>query len=417
MNIIRKQHPQNDNLMASFRNIRELINALQKGARLLRDMFDKRKTVSINYDTALEILDEKEDHLQLLLRTGVIEQVGDKLELGEAYLRFFEEVLEVNDTINVAMVQEYIGTLKLNIDSVLAEDNPARKAQFMRDIRHGFLNIERATKRNIVDLKRNAENTYKQEPNFKIKKLHLERLDEKRKQIALLINETERLIDNETTFLSTVADVAIRQAVAEVKTGLHESAHSLLDIEVQIIDYLNKIEYQSRLVKKVRLLKYLKDQVMLESTSNVAEVMARQNAVWFEPQARYSTKVSLNFLRNADDALDILDGARRQLGKKATIRQRLSAPMLPEDLEMQQEERRAFDHHVIINAFEAQGKDLFSFVWQYNFNEEVDREQRLVLFLQLASQFTDRLQIEDRTGETENISYPLITAKPSARSI
>ncbi len=397
--------------MARFRNIRELINALQKGARLLGDMFDKRKTVSINYDAALEILDERENYLQLLLRTGVIELIADKLELGDAYLRFFEEVLEVNDTINVAMVQEYIGKLKLNIDSALVEDNPARKAKIMRDIRHDFLTIERITKRNIVDLKRNAENTYKQEPNFKIKKLHLQRLDEKRKQIALFIKETESLIDNETTFLNTVADVAIRQIVAEVKTGLHESAHSLLDIEVQIIDYLNKIEYQSQLVKKLRLLKYLKDQVMLESSTNVAEVMSGMNPVWLEPQARYFTKVSLNFLRNADESLDILDGARRQLGRKATIHQRLSAPLHPEELEMQQEKQRAFDHYMLINAFEAQGKDLFNFVWQYNFNEDVDREQRLVLFLQLASQFTDRLQIEDRMAQTENITYPLITAK------
>ena len=46
--------------MATFHSIKELARGLQQGARLLNDMFLKRKTVALRYDEALETLDGDE---------------------------------------------------------------------------------------------------------------------------------------------------------------------------------------------------------------------------------------------------------------------------------------------------------------------------------------------------------------------
>ena len=112
--------------MATYQSIRELTRGLQQGARLLNDMFLKRKTVAIRYDDALATLDGDENKLRHLIHFGVIVATGDTLELGEVYQRFFEEVLAVNEDINVASVQTYIGKLKLGIDSWLAVDSGTR---------------------------------------------------------------------------------------------------------------------------------------------------------------------------------------------------------------------------------------------------------------------------------------------------
>ena len=42
--------------MATYQSIKELTRGLQQGAKLLNDMFLKRKTVAIKYDDALETL-------------------------------------------------------------------------------------------------------------------------------------------------------------------------------------------------------------------------------------------------------------------------------------------------------------------------------------------------------------------------
>lgn len=157
--------------MATYNSIKELTRGLQQGAKLLNDMFLKRKTVAIRYDDALETLDGDENRLQHLISYGVIVQSGDTLELDDIYQRFFEEVLAVNEDINIALVQTYISKLKLGMDSYLAAESQQRRSMLLREARHTFKSIENATRRNVVDLKRNVDDTYKQEHNFKIKEL------------------------------------------------------------------------------------------------------------------------------------------------------------------------------------------------------------------------------------------------------
>lgn len=397
--------------MATFQSIKELTRGLQQGSKLLGDMFMKRKTVAIRYDDAVDALDGDENRLRYLINFGVVVRNGDFLELDDVYQQFFEEVLSVNEEINIAAVQTYISKLKLGIESYLAAENSLRKAQFLREIRHTFLSIDKATIRNVVDLKRNVDDTYKQEPNFKIKKLRLNDFDEKRKQIVELIRQTEKVMDEQTIFFSSAMDVGLKQTVSEVRIGLHESAHGLIDIAEQIIDYLNRIEYQSRLVKKIRQLKYLKDQFMIQDSTDINEQLTQRNPVWMEKLPKYSTKVSLDFLRNDDAALDILNDVRRRLSKKTLIKSRLAGKIDNRYLEESQEISRAFNHREIINGFLAQGTDLFNYVWNYRFQIETDREQRLVLFLQLASQYNDEIRYTFETRILDNIEYPIIYPK------
>ena len=50
--------------MPTYNSIKELTRGLQQGARLLNDMFIKRKTVSIKYDDAVETLDGDENKVR-----------------------------------------------------------------------------------------------------------------------------------------------------------------------------------------------------------------------------------------------------------------------------------------------------------------------------------------------------------------
>ena len=394
--------------MATFRSIKELTRALQQGSKLLSNMFLQRKTIAVKYDDALETLDGDENKLKLLITYGVIVQTGDSLELGDAYQRFFEEVLAVNEDINISSVKMYIDKLDLGINSYLAAENNTRREGFLREIRHTFKSIENATLRNVIDLKRNVDDTYKQEPNFKLKELRLKDFDEKARLIGELIHQTERVMDEQTIFFSNATDYGLKQTVSEVRDGLRESAHGLIAVTAQIIDYLNRIEYQSRLVKRVRQLKYLRDQFMIEQATNVKELMAQTNAVWMERQPKYITRVSLDFLRNEDTALDILDNIRRRLSKKADIKSRLAEKIDANYLKEQTETTRAFNHQELLNGFLAQSSDLFFYIWNYSFTDSLDKELRLVLFLQMASQYPNQMRYTDEIKTIDNIDYPII---------
>jgi len=401
--------------METFRDLRELIRWLGRGQTLLADMFSKRKTIAIRYDDAVETLDGNEQILQYLIRHGVIIQNAESLELDDAYQTFFENVLDINEDINVASVEQYVKTLKLNIDSWLATDSDKRKAQFMRAIRHTFRNIDLVTRKNVIDLKRNIDITFKQEPDFKVKKLRLNDFDEKRQQIVSLISETNKIIEQQTIFLKTAMDVDLMMTVNDVRMGLRETTHGLIAIGAQIIDYLNRIDYQSRIVRKIRQLKYMRDQQMLADSTDIEQVLGAVNDVWMEPRNRYRTFVSLDFLRNDDGAIDILQHVRRRLSKKTIIRSRLAGKIDDNYLHTATDVQHMFNHRELINSFLAQSVDLFTFIWNYPFQTEATEEERLVLFLQLASQY-DRDERFERQTETvvvgnRTILYPVIYPK------
>ncbi len=169
------------------------------------------------------------------------------MELEDAYLKFFEDVLEENEDISVASVKESIGSLNAAIDYCQSENSPSRKYGYLKGVRRILRNIALTALRNVTDLKRNIDNTYKNEPTFAIKKKKLVHLDEKRTDIAALINECERVIDEkQATFFTVAMDVQLCETVTDVKLQLREVYHNLLELDRQIINYLNvSVQYPS----------------------------------------------------------------------------------------------------------------------------------------------------------------------------
>ena len=155
-------------------------------------------------------------------------------------------------------------------------------------------------------------------------------------------------------------------------------------------------------------MKYLRDQFMIEQATNVRELMSKTNGVWLEKQPKYMTRVSLDFLRNADAALDILDNIRQRLTKKTNVKSRLAEKIDTNYLTEQTETTRAFNHRELLNGFRAQSCDLFYYLWNYAFAESLDKELRLVLFLQMASQYPDQMRYTTESKIFDNIEYPVI---------
>lgn len=156
--------------LSHFQSIDELIRALDRERKLLHGLFQDRKRLSFRYDVARELASNKDQSIEFLRRFGVIREQGDFIELEDVYLKFFEEVLEVNEEISVASVKESIGNLNSAIDYYQSESNPQRKYGYMKDVKRILRNIALTTLRNVIDLKRNIDNTYKNEPTFAIKK-------------------------------------------------------------------------------------------------------------------------------------------------------------------------------------------------------------------------------------------------------
>jgi hypothetical protein len=399
--------------LSHFHTLDELIRALDRERRLLSGLFQDRKRLSFRYDVARELAARRDESLEFLRRFGVIRDNGDFVELEDVYLKFFEDVLEVNEEISVASVKESIDSLNAAIDYWQSENSPSRKYGYLRDVKRILRNIALTTLRNVIDLKRNIDNTYKNEPTFAIKKKKLVHLDEKRRDIAALINECERVIDEkQSTFFLVAMDVQLRETVTDVKLQLREVYHNLLELDRQIINYLNLIEYQNRLYEKVQKLKYLRDQMLLETNTDIKAKLQTRNPVWMEPRPRYTLKVSLSMLQTSDLGLKILQDVAKGKGNDRLRKGNLAEPLTAEELSEQTQVLQMVDVHEVKTAFMASGDNLFNFVMNYSgYRKSVTDEEKLVLFCQIAAQYLDELSISDEYRRYNDIEYPLIYPK------
>ena len=394
--------------MNSFRSIDELIQALSREKTLLKEMFAKRKTLSFRLDLAETLVDYKMSRIQYLVDYGVIRDNGNFLELEDVYLKFFEEVLKVNEEINVESVKANIDHLNETIEYYLQETNESSKYNYLREVRRSLKNIALNTKRNVIDLKRNVDNTYKNEPNYKIKKSKLKHLDEKRDGIKLQIKEAERVLENQTAFFKVAMDADLQIVIDDLRYDLNESSHNLIEIEKQIIDYLNLIDYQSELLKKIRQVKYFRDQQVLETNTDVANMLANKNPVWMEPSTGYRIKVSLDWLRSTDGGLSVLREVQNRRKIQGKQRKQLADPLDQNEMADQSIIIPMVEQTEMKIGFMAAGTDLFYFVMNYSYPYPIDLEGKLVLFCQIVSQFSDELEITNKYTVAEGFEYPLI---------
>lgn len=398
--------------METFSDLKELLKVLNRDRDLLSEMFSKRKTLPYKYDYALNLLDDDERRIQYLLDRSVIRSNDDYLELDDIFLQFFEQVLEVNEEINISYVNENIQNIRENIGYYLDESNDNRKYGYLRVIKNILRKVGIVTTRNVVSLRRKIEYTFKNEPSYKVKKSKLENLDAKREAIVDLINQTYRLIDEEElTFFSTALDEEMSRVIVVLKKQMQESGHNLIEIEKQIIDYLNQIKYQSGFIEKLRKVKYLKDQFTLCAETNINGILQRDNALIYEKRPRNNLKLSLDFLSEDDEVIDIIKKVRSRVKVTAIPETDLADNISEEYLETEMEDDVMIDLDEIKASFEGIEGDLFDFVLDYDFNKEVDFDERVTIYCQLVSQFNDDLEITDEVSHKKDIEYAVVYSK------
>lgn len=395
--------------LSHFRTIEELVKVLDREKTLFRDMFERRKSLAYRTDIAMEVVDYRRERIQYLIDHGVIHENGDFLEMEDVYVQFFEEVLDMNEEISVSSVKEYLDSLKENINYYLQEANENRKNQYQSNVRKTLRRIGLRTLNNIIDLKRNVDTAYKQEPNYKIKKSRLANLDEKRKGIKVLIKECEMMMECEGVFFKMAADPEMQRTTMDVQNDFTEADHNLLEIEHQIIDYINQIEQQSLLFKKIRKLKYLKDQLTWREDTNIVRIIEGKNPLWMEKRPYNRIFLSLDMLRSSEEAYSII----RKIAGRTIVRRlaRTEADPLDETyMHDSIEEVNAFNMTELWNAFKAQGNHLFAFIKDYSYKQQHTLGDYIILYCQMATLHSEELRITDDYEQYDKIEYALIYA-------
>ena len=170
--------------MYIYNSIPHITNTLNLGKDLLEVLFEKRKSLPFRIDYALDI--RVVIFLNFLSECEVSRWFGAYMVMDEDYVSFYELLVEANEEISTSVIDENIQLVYQLIDYYGKEDNDLRKLGYLRSVKAHLRKIGKILVRNVVSLQRVIDNTFKNEPSYKVKIAKLEILDSKRFEINRL---------------------------------------------------------------------------------------------------------------------------------------------------------------------------------------------------------------------------------------
>lgn len=225
-----------------------------------------------------------------------------------------------------------------------------------------------------------------------------------------MIRECEKLMDNEHAFFIMANDPHMAKTCSDVKHDFVEAYHALMEIDRQIISYINQIDQQNQLYKKIRKLKYLQDQLLIKADTNIIQVLEERNPLWMESRQYNKIRLSLEMLRENELVIKLLRRIAERNGVLKTTRTE-AEPLTEEDLQEHVQQLKEVDSAEVWNAFLASSYNLFEFILQYDYKMKRNIEDHAMLFCQLVILHPNECRMTGKYSTYQDIEYPIIYAK------
>lgn len=374
--------------------IKDLVNLLYQSREIVEMLFGNKD--SVNKSELLAREDMTEERLERLVQYEIIHENNNVIGLDDRIITFIEEFLEIGE-VTTSFINDNIQTLNENLKYYRIDNNQ----KFLRNIKRALKRINSTTSREVMKLHKNIDDTYKNQDNYLIKLQELDKYKAKRDDIINLIKESEQIISDAQGFFNSIIDAELNSIVLELRYILVRNRDYLNEIQSQIIDYINRIQYQSAIYKKVQRLKELKDYEELKYKTNFVDVVMGTRALMFQRRSVLKSRLSLDMLygdrgyaiaRKVATKLDLLRGTERKPAGKMADGFDLSAL----------EESTSLNIAGLVEKFLTSDTDLFQFILNYSFPEKVGSlslEKRISLYVGITIDYDNKLLISGKLGK------------------
>jgi hypothetical protein len=395
--------------MPRFRTIEELLLELYRHRGLLSGMFGKRY-LSVTEEEILPLLDDDAEKLDRLVGYGILEKEHNTYSLDSQLREFFEEFLEINEEVHVLYIQEYLEKIDNLRNYYLKETNQRRKNQHSQKIKHYLRRINRVTLGNVKTLRKKTDDTYKAETNYDVKRDTLKDLRDQRDKLEGVLQAVEKRLTDEL-FFRNAADEEFLYIIHFTKINIQSARHNLIEIQQQIIDYLNQVEHRSAVIEKVLRLKDIKDKMQLNQFTDFERQVKDLPGLPALKREQFRTRLPLRLLSENQQVHQLIRKVAAQKHSRKMEKFNVADKLADKDLEDQHKTAQTYNLDKLFKIFQSKDQDLFRFILWHPFNREVDQGERLKLYCRMASKFADRLHFTHQTEQHNHWEYALIYPK------
>lgn len=396
--------------------IRDLVNLLYQNKDVVEMLFGHKD--SINKSEILAREDMTDDKLEKLVLYELIHENNNIISLDDRIVTFIEEFLEIGE-VTTSFITDNIQTLGENLKYYRIDNNP----KFLRNIKRSLKKINSTTSREVMKLHKNIDDTYKNQVNYVIKLQELDKYKRKRDDIIALIKESEQIISEAQGFFNTIIDAELSSIVLDLRYTLVRNRDYLNEIQSQIIDYINKIQHQAEIYKKIQRLKELKDYEELKYKTNFVEVVANTRALLFQKRVILKSRLSLDFL-HSDHGYTLTQKVASRLHLLRNNSRKPAGRLASGFDDSHREESASLNIGGLVDKFMQADTDLFRFVLQYQFPEKVGElslEKRISLYVGISIDYDSKLAISGKFGsmdfinekkQKQRVGYAIILPRP-----
>lgn len=392
--------------MPRFEKIEELIGELYRNRKLLSTLFDKRMT-DINEEVVLPFLNDDREKLEDLVDYNLLYSNKSQVRIEGRLLEFFEEFLEVDETVHVLYILENLDQIREYRSYYQKDHSKKRKAEYLLRIKKNLRKITRLTLKNVKTLRRNTDDTYKSESNFEIKREKLDNIRSQRDSLEDVMKDVGQLLDDDL-FFRTVADDEMMLLIHQLRITLNDSFHNLIEIQQQIIEYLNHIEKRVYVVEKVFRLKALRDKHHLKERSNFHAVAEKINDLPLKKQEPLRWRLPIREVVEKEEMHTLIFKVRKQLKNRKSFQQNVAGEIAAEALTKQESAENVVNMAALKKSFLKKDEDLFNFIMNHDFQSEVKDIERIRLYCRLASLYESEFKFSEETAFFQDVEYALV---------
>jgi translation initiation factor 2 beta subunit (eIF-2beta)/eIF-5 len=376
--------------MALQVNVNDILTQLYQHRGIVEFLFANRENISVN--ELLNRGDINQEQLNKLKSLDLVYEYEGIVSLNDALVAMFEDFMEIGE-VTPGFINDYINELQRYIRFY----QDAREMRFLRSIKKYLRRINSTLTREIIKLQKNVDDTYKNESNYRIKLQKLEAYREKRDTIIDFIKKTSDVVEQTRTLFALTNDSELYGIVQTLKGSLIENLDYLIEIQTDITDFINKIQFQLDVYVKAQRLKEIKDHGTLHFKTNFAEVVGSINTLRHNGYKSPKTKIAVESLYTDEGHVLCKKIAEKYKLTRLLIRgvaDRMAGNFKEKGLEQQIK----LDTAKLVDRFIGQNKlNLFEYLVDYKFPKaigNVSLEERLSLFVEIAMEYQTNLDFK-----------------------
>jgi len=387
--------------------VKRLLKRVAANSDLIEYLFLKRDSV-VTLSSARALV--KDGHIERLIEAGLLTVNDGLVELDEDFRTFLESVLDSSDEIEIGNIGEWVDDISHNILLYNNADTYERQQRFIKRIDRILKKIPIKISKSLIKLHQHIHLTYKSADVFELKRIELQRYKEKLEKLIAIDRRIETMLSVEADFFKNIAPQTTSNLYYILKVYLTQMRISLVDLQRQVVDYINRVSPDTTFFKHITRLKELKNAYEIKELTNIEECVKNSvTPLVFLPKIQFSSQLENSYGQSIEFA-DFVEQWYERCKKDLPLKDKAEA-VDESYFDDSVIEEYVLDMESLHLEFKESETDLFTFIIEKNFEFELDFEERLATFCDMAGLYAHEYTLSDEYRIYNDYEYLVIYPK------